>query len=570
MRRMLVVVLVSAVLLSILCVDTYGAYWNEKIRNKCPYAVYDLVIVLRGSKTVGSQCMGPFANFRSWRGTYRNQSVTFCRWWNPSAPIPPGGYIHIGIGTAQCCAERIKDAWWTDLNGNRVPQSVVFKPSKNKTFCEVQEKSVVYWKNEVESEPDAPLREITLEDIRYKVFDYQIPLEDLNESWVYNDSLLLMHPGPIVLEPDSVYEMEIPEPVEEGQWIVIRFESLAPDVGESPGTEVTDWMEYQAESAIYGHYVNKEIYNLGPDAWDLRALVEPTVGISDHYDNGFYEFSQTTMPPYTELRWWESEDSVGTGDQTQIGWVADEVHKIIDMWWTDEAGDRIAYSVIHSVTAESERDGEDFHVRLINTTEPIEPDIAPAPIEVSDIKYTVLDGKSGGLLPKDLNTENFILEKLLSSFPAPPQVIAPGDTFKFMLPQPVFVGNIVILCYYANASPGAPLPDTWVRDFIQFWTVSSGVGLDVDTETSAFTLAHMCPDPSRNITTLRYGLPEPAHVRIAIYNILGQKMTTLVDRSHDAGHYEVDWHTSGVASGVYIIRMEADEHIATTKTIVVK
>jgi hypothetical protein len=139
-----------------------------------------------------------------------------------------------------------------------------------------------------------------------------------------------------------------------------------------------------------------------------------------------------------------------------------------------------------------------------------------------------------------------------------------------MVPQPVFVGNIVILCYYANASPGMALPDTWVRDFIQFWTVGAGIGKDVDAEMSAFTLAHACPDLSHNITTLRYGLPEPAYVKIAVYNILGQKITTLVDRSHDAGHYEVDWHTRGVASGVYIIRMEADEHTATTKTIVVK
>jgi hypothetical protein len=571
MKKILLVLMASALFLSILHVNVSAARWNEKIYNRSGFPAYDLVIVLRGAKTVGTPMMGPFGNFRSWLGTYRNQPVTYCRWWNPIGPIPPGGSVHIGLSSAQCCAERIKDAWWTDINGNRILGSVVWKASKNHTYCHLQGQSVIYWKNEVESEPDAPLREVTLTDIRYEVFDYEIPLEDLNEFWAYNDSLKLMHPGPIVLQPDSVYQMEIPEPVENGQWIVVRFENLAPDVGDSPGTEVTDWMEYQAEVAVWGYYVNKEIYNLGPDAWDLKALVEPAVGITDHYDNGFYKFSQTAFGPHTELRWWESEDSVGTNDQTQIGWIADDRHKIIDMWWTDELGDRITASVIYSVTAESDLEGSDFHVRLINTTAPTDPGIPQAPIEVSDIKYTVLDGKSGGLLPKDLNSENFILVGRMLPIPIPPEVIAPSDTFRFMIPVPVNLGDIVILCYNNTASPGPPMPDTWAKDFIQFWTVGTGIGEELDTETPAtFMLSHGYRYPSSPVATIRYSLPEPAHVNLAVYSILGKKVATLLDRDHDAGHHQVDWNTGTVASGIYVIRMEADGRISKTKIAVLK
>ena len=68
------------------------------------------------------------------------------------------------------------------------------------------------------------------------------------------------------------------------------------------------------------------------------------------------------------------------------------------------------------------------------------------------------------------------------------------------------------------------------------------------------------PNPFNAATTLRYSVPTPAHVRLSIYNIAGQRVATLLDEGRSAGEYLVRW--SGVndkgaplASGIYVARL---------------
>src|SRR5207245_2648650 len=77
-----------------------------------------------------------------------------------------------------------------------------------------------------------------------------------------------------------------------------------------------------------------------------------------------------------------------------------------------------------------------------------------------------------------------------------------------------------------------------------------------------YSLQQNYPNPFNPSTTLRYELPEPATVRLSIYNMLGQEVARLVDGNMDAGYHSVEWNSrtnSGFAlpSGVYIYRMEA-------------
>ena len=68
------------------------------------------------------------------------------------------------------------------------------------------------------------------------------------------------------------------------------------------------------------------------------------------------------------------------------------------------------------------------------------------------------------------------------------------------------------------------------------------------------------PNPFNAATALRYSVPTPAHVRLSIYNIEGQRVATLLDESRPAGEHLVRW--SGVndtgaplASGIYVARL---------------
>ena len=66
------------------------------------------------------------------------------------------------------------------------------------------------------------------------------------------------------------------------------------------------------------------------------------------------------------------------------------------------------------------------------------------------------------------------------------------------------------------------------------------------------------PNPFNPATTIRYGLPARSVVRLAIYNVLGQMLSELVNGEKETGYYEVRWHGQS-PSGMYFYRLEATQ-----------
>ena len=78
------------------------------------------------------------------------------------------------------------------------------------------------------------------------------------------------------------------------------------------------------------------------------------------------------------------------------------------------------------------------------------------------------------------------------------------------------------------------------------------------------------PNPFNASTMIRYELPEQAQVKLAIYDILGRKVTTIEDGSRPAGYHQVLWKADAVASGIYFYRLQAGDIINTRKMLLVK
>ncbi|MCY3487494.1 MAG: T9SS type A sorting domain-containing protein [Bacteroidetes bacterium] len=66
------------------------------------------------------------------------------------------------------------------------------------------------------------------------------------------------------------------------------------------------------------------------------------------------------------------------------------------------------------------------------------------------------------------------------------------------------------------------------------------------------------PNPFRDETTISYILPETSHVQITIFNILGQNVQNVTDRTYEAGGHAITLNLRGLAPGIYWVRMEAD------------
>jgi hypothetical protein len=90
-----------------------------------------------------------------------------------------------------------------------------------------------------------------------------------------------------------------------------------------------------------------------------------------------------------------------------------------------------------------------------------------------------------------------------------------------------------------------------------------------------FELSQNYPNPFNPVTMIEYSLPERSHVTIEIHNVLGQRVRALVNREESAGSYTVTWDGSDasgkpVATGVYLYRFQAGDHVETKKMLLLK
>ncbi|MBN1482636.1 T9SS type A sorting domain-containing protein [candidate division KSB1 bacterium] len=71
-----------------------------------------------------------------------------------------------------------------------------------------------------------------------------------------------------------------------------------------------------------------------------------------------------------------------------------------------------------------------------------------------------------------------------------------------------------------------------------------------------FSLSQNYPNPFNQTTTIKYSLNRAVHVRLTVYNLLGQKVATLVDKPHFIGHYHVSFDANGLSTGLYFYHIE--------------
>jgi hypothetical protein len=100
--------------------------------------------------------------------------------------------------------------------------------------------------------------------------------------------------------------------------------------------------------------------------------------------------------------------------------------------------------------------------------------------------------------------------------------------------------------------------------------IISGIELSAAQVPRGIVLEQNYPNPFNPSTTIRYELPSRVHVTLTVFNTLGQQLTTLVNESEDAGYHEVRFDGSGLASGVYFYRLQAEDYVATKKLVLLK
>ncbi len=104
-----------------------------------------------------------------------------------------------------------------------------------------------------------------------------------------------------------------------------------------------------------------------------------------------------------------------------------------------------------------------------------------------------------------------------------------------------------------------------------FREVGAGEGTrDITDMPERFELHQNYPNPFNPNTRIRFDLPEETDVLLEVYNILGQRIATLVDEHRQPGSHEVTFGFEGISSGTYIYRIEAGDFRKTRKMMLVK
>ncbi len=87
---------------------------------------------------------------------------------------------------------------------------------------------------------------------------------------------------------------------------------------------------------------------------------------------------------------------------------------------------------------------------------------------------------------------------------------------------------------------------------------------------NSYTLYQNYPNPFNPSTKIKFELPKPESVKIEVYDIIGQKIQTLLNKPMQAGYHEVEFKRQNLPSGVYLYRIETGEWTNVKKMILMK
>jgi hypothetical protein len=105
---------------------------------------------------------------------------------------------------------------------------------------------------------------------------------------------------------------------------------------------------------------------------------------------------------------------------------------------------------------------------------------------------------------------------------------------------------------------------------VRYEGVTTGLSASGTQTPLEFRLEQNYPNPFNPATTISYRVPSAGRVTLAVFNLLGSRIATLVDGSLEPGAYTATWNASGAPSGVYFYRLSAAGHTLTKKAILLR
>lgn len=107
-------------------------------------------------------------------------------------------------------------------------------------------------------------------------------------------------------------------------------------------------------------------------------------------------------------------------------------------------------------------------------------------------------------------------------------------------------------------------------DNLSFDNLITSISLSSKELPSNYILTQNYPNPFNPTTKIKFGLPERSIVKLAVYDILGREVSTLVNQELEAGYHEVKFNAGNLSSGVYFYQLRSGLFVETKKLTLIK
>lgn len=126
-----------------------------------------------------------------------------------------------------------------------------------------------------------------------------------------------------------------------------------------------------------------------------------------------------------------------------------------------------------------------------------------------------------------------------------------------------------IVTMYACGAGGTGTPP-WNNAQNKTIVVKTTTGVEGNTTPISFKLSQNYPNPFNPVTRINYEITMTSNVKLTVYNVFGNKVTTLINQKQEAGKHFVDFDGSNYSSGTYFYKIETGDFSSIKKMILIK
>ncbi|MCX8056009.1 MAG: T9SS type A sorting domain-containing protein [Ignavibacteria bacterium] len=191
------------------------------------------------------------------------------------------------------------------------------------------------------------------------------------------------------------------------------------------------------------------------------------------------------------------------------------------------------------------------------------------------VGYKILSRTTHSFRVIDWTSTYYDPDSLLWSYMTPVRFdtgfVATGDgSVAFLTQTPVAIAPNDSVHFYVGIAVGNNLSTLGANMKLANARYQTLVSVDDKLNPYSFELEQNYPNPFNPSTVIGFTIPSKEKVELSVYNLLGQKIKTLINKELEAGYHYVEFDASDLSGGVYLYKIKAGNYSATKKMIFIK